>query len=70
MWNIGSAVKPKVLLGEDFGGGDWDGRVFSELGLEKEGSASLGRRLGADISFTLHSLSGLVVIAGVEGTVW
>ena len=26
--------------------------------------------LGADISFTLHSLSGLVVIAGVEGTVW
>jgi hypothetical protein len=44
--------------------------VFLELGLDKEGSASLGRRLGADISFTLHSLSRLVVIAGIEGTVW
>lgn len=68
MWNIGSAVKLKVLLGEDFGGGDWDGGAFSELGLEEEGSASLAQRLGAVTSFALNSLSGLVVIAGVEET--
>lgn len=42
--------------------------LFSELGLEEEGSASLGPRLGAVNSFALNSLSGLVVIAGVQGT--